>query len=162
MATNIANATDEILSALKVKWDASAQATAGTAYLPQMVFEANERDLKPHPSTTGNVWARAIVRHAPAGAKATALGVTGGAGVAANAKGRFRRTGFLFLQVFFPNESGESWQRSRALATLAQSAYEGIPSKNVTFVSASVSEGGQDGSFYVCRMNMAFYWDEIK
>lgn len=160
MAANIASATDEILGLLNTKWIASAQSTAGTSYVPQLVFEANERDLLPHPSLTGQAWARATLRHSP-NTPATALGGTGLQGTS-SFKGRFRRNGLLYVEVYFPNDSGESWQRSRALATLAQTAYEGRQSSNVTFKTAAVAEKGQDGAFYRCDMIVTFYWDEIK
>lgn len=155
MAVDIEGATDELLGALKTAWDANARSTAVdgvTVFTPLLVYEPDEADLKPHPSDSDRAWARVVIRHGSTLKRA--IGMSG--------PSRYGRTGILFFQAFSPNRSGAAWAEARALATIAQRAYEGKPSPNVQFLRASVFERGAEASWYRADMQMNFRWDEIK
>lgn len=151
MATGYEDAVDSILSTLKAQWDTDTPAIVGTMLPASLVYEETEHDLKPHPRDTEKPWGRVVVRHAPGGSGAAALG-----------NHRFRRTGTVFLQVFYPLTGGKSLEKASALARVGQKAYESARSGPVSYKSVTVSEKGPDGSFYRVDCTAKFWWDELR
>lgn len=151
---DLTSATDLILGVLKAAWDAGAQAAAGAASVPTLVYEATERDLRPHPAASGAPWARVTVRHFDA--------VSAAIGGPDGHTRRFSRTGLAWVQIFIANVDGAAYSKSEALAKLVQSAYEGKRAGGVVFTKAIQKEMGQEALWYRRDVLVSFNWTEIK
>jgi len=145
---DIVTATDDILAALRTIWLAESPAIVGSMTAPVLVFEALEKDLKPHPKDGSKAWARLTVRHASG--RAAALG-----------NRRFRRTGTVHVQIFVPFKDGSAYTVAQRLARVAQKAYEGERAGAVTFNSVATPERGVEGSWYRIDCLASFSWDEV-
>lgn len=153
MAVDHTAACDAILATLKTPWDAGTVAVAG--YVPHLVYEDLEPDLKPHPRDGTLAWARVVIRHADAG-QATLTN--------ADRTARFRRFGLVWVQIFVPAiQGGAGAGMALALAKLAQKAYEGKRASGgaVVFTKAAIFERPHDGAWRRCDVKSDFYWDEI-
>lgn len=151
---DLTSATDLILSTLKVAWDANAASAIGAMATPALVYEAVERDLRPHPANGTAPWARVVVRHATA--KSAAIG-----GPSGRTK-RFSRTGLAWVQVFVANIDGSAYSKAEALAKVARTAYEGKRSGGVVFSEANAKEVGQEALWYRWDVLVSFNWTEIR
>jgi hypothetical protein len=153
MATDFESACDAILSTLKVQWDADTTAVAGA--VPALVYEAQEPDLKPHPRDSALPWARVVLRHTGA-RKATLNNDEGTA--------RYRRTGFVWLQVFAPADSEQGWTLAQRLAMIGQKAYEGkrAAGGEVVFTTSAILDRPKSGNWFQFDVKTEFYWDEIR
>lgn len=154
MALDIVSATDAILSQLKVYWDANTPAyNSGQPVL--LVFDTMEMDLKPHPETTNNPWARAVVRHA--GARKATLANSAG-------QGRYRRLGLAWVQIYVPAVDGSAYTTAQRLAQVAQKAYEGkrTAGGEVVFTECTILDRSPEGQWFRYDVKASFYWDEIK
>lgn len=150
MATDIIGASDSILGAIKTAWEANTAALAGS--VPQLLFEATEKDLKVHPNVGDKPWARAVLRHgnAPAG---PIMGAQG--------QQRFWRAGIVFVQVFVPMRGGDAYTLAQGLANVARKAYEGKRAGSVVFNPVVVREYGLEGPWFRTDVLANFTWDEI-
>lgn len=151
MATTQALATDEILLKLKTAWDADAGTAVGGS-TPALVYEATEKDMKPHPSTLDAPWGRVVIRHG--GGRQLTMGGIG--------RRRFMRNGTIWVQCFYPWKEGADLTPAEALAVVARNAYEGERSRNLTFKGVAAQERGRDGLFYRWDVLVKFEWYEIK
>lgn len=153
MATYV-DAEDAIIEALKTKWAADAPAFNGGIVAPSLVFEFLEPDLKVHPRDSGKAWARVAVRHADAN-KASLRNSEGLA--------RYRRVGFVWVQIFVPATGGKAWTVAAQLAGVAQKAYEGKRTAGglVVFTKAQILDVARDGAWVRKDVRANFYWDEI-
>lgn len=154
MSLNITSAVDAILGRFKTQWDADTPAITTTA--PTVVYESIESTLRPHPSDTSAPWVRVTIRHATS-RKATLNSQTA----------RYRRTGFIFVQVFVPWVDGTSYDQVDLLAAVAQDAFEGKTAGDddghgVVFTNAVVKEMPKDGIFLRRDCIVEYYWDSIK
>lgn len=153
--TDFVDAEDAILATLKLAWDADAQAlTPAPTYLPHLVFEQLEPDLKPHPRDGNEAWARAVVRHTDAGL--ATLSNAGGVR-------RKRRLGLVWVQVYAPAKSKMNYTLVQRLAQVALKAYEGKRAANgsVVFTRVAIVDQPQDGNWYRRDVKAVFYWDEV-
>lgn len=141
---------DEILSALKTKWDADTPALNGGS-VPHLVYEMLESDLKPHPRGSGLPWARASIRHDDA-QTASMRGTQGQ---------RFRRLGIAWVQVYAPAKSGAAWTLGKNLAQVAQRAFQGHRGGKVAFTRIAIVEIGREGAWVRNDVKAWFQWDEI-
>lgn len=152
--TTFVQAEDAILRTLKDAWDANAQAlTPSAAYLPVIVYEALEADLKPHPRDGDKAWARAVVRNNDAGLATLAN---------ANGVRRRRRYGLVWIQVFV-QASATGWTLASQLAEVALKAYEGKRAANgsAVFIRCSITDQPQDGNWVRKDVKAMFYWDDV-
>lgn len=154
MAIDYVDAEDAILGALKTQWDADTPAL-NRGVVPQLVYEAEEQDLKPHPRDGTAPWARVVVRHADA-MKVTLNNDVGTA--------RYRRVGLVWIQVFAPANDATGRTLGQRLAMVAQKAYEGKRAANgeVVFTRAAISERLKDGPWFLFDVKVSFYWDQIR
>jgi hypothetical protein len=103
--------------------------------------------------TTMVPWARSTLIHVT-GFQAT---LTDGSG-----RKRFRRTGFLTVQIFTP--TGEGLSSADILAKLISDAFEGQSSPlGVWFRDVKTNEvGSDDGNWYQTNVVIDFEYDEVK
>jgi len=139
MSATFQAAVDEMLELFRSAW-------ASTGY--QIVWP-NKRHEKP---STVAPWARVFVRH-----------VLGGQATLSNADGvrRWRRQGFLTIQVFVPSAQG--LPPALALAKIAADAYEGSSTPSgVWFRNVRLNEVGPDGDWFQVNVIADFEYDEVK
>lgn len=146
---DLVSATDLIQGDLKAAWDAGANAIVQPAYASAtLVFEQLEKNLNPHPRSTGLPWGRITVRH--------------GAGARAAIGNRlFVRNGNAFVQLFVPFKGPEDQEKAQRLGMLVQVAYEKAGGA-VDYRSVSVMEEGPDAGFYRVDCVVAFRWYETR
>ena len=145
---NINTAYDEILGLFRTAWVAGAGAyTGGT--IPHVFWEGlGVEGEKPQEAP----WARVTIRHA-SGEQAT---LRGDAGLI-----RWRRSGIITIQVFFPLKLG-GLAPSRSLARVAAAAYEGASTAGgAWFRNVRVTEIGPDGPWYNVNALAEFEYDEL-
>lgn len=140
---SIEQAANEILSVFKTAWD-----TTGF----NAVYE-NVREHGTHAIPATQVpWARVRLVHADGGAASLS---------GALATKRYRRDGFLTVQVFVP--SGEGLSRARQLAKIVMDAYDGASTPGgAWFRNARLNEVGPDGNWFQVNVLVDFTYDEIK
>ncbi len=153
MATDIIGATDAVLGAIAAYWTANAGVIVGGSP-PTLLFEANERDLKPHPADSVDPWARAVVRH----------GTSPPAPIRGQFPKLFWRTGIAFIQIFVPNKDATSYTVAQGLANVARRAYEGKRmgmGDSVVFERVDIREQGIDGAWYRADVIGHFRFSEL-
>lgn len=153
------DAIDEILAALKTVWDAdtpalraaweTAYALAASGQPFELVYEALEKDKRPHPDETGLPWARVCVRH-----------VDGGHAAIGNK--RFARSGHIIVQVFVPDKDASAWTVAQRLAMVAEKAYETAHGAVVSYKNIAVKEHGREGSYFRTDCKSDFWWHEVR
>lgn len=156
MAIDYVGAEDAILGTLKTQWDSDTPALMPPGQPePQLVYEAEEQDLKPHPRDGTVAWARVVVRHSDA-SKVTLNSSFSNA--------RYRRVGIVWIQVFAPANDATGRTLGQRLAMVAQKAYEGKRAANgeVVFTKAAISERLKDGPWFLFDVKVSFYWDQIR
>ena len=147
MATDINTAYDEMLGAFKDAWDAGA-GTYNGGTVPEVRYDGVGDS---GPPDSEEPWARVTIRHVT-GTQASLLGDS--------AQKRFRRSGIITIQVFWPlSQAGLA--NARSLASVARSAYEGQETaSHVWFRNVRVQEVGPDGSWYQINVLADFEYDE--
>lgn len=159
MSTDIVSATDSILAAFKVAWDAGSPAFNG-GVIPTIVYEMLEPDLKPHPRDESLAWVRVVIRHLSS-MKVTLTSATGSA--------RYRREGIVWLQIFVPRTSALDYTNTQRLAIVAQKAYEGKraglgggSAGDVQFYDVAIMERPMEAGFVRYDVKTKFCYDETK
>lgn len=131
-------AMDEILGVFKTAWD-----TTGFVALYENIAEAIP--------TTQVSWARATLRNST-GRQATLSG--------ANAAQRYRREGFLTVQIFIP--IGEGLPQAYSLSKVVTDAFQGTTTASeVWFRNIRVNEIGPDGEWFQTNVIIDFTYDEV-
>lgn len=144
MTATLTQARDEILSQFRTVW------LADPATLGIQVLYDGVADDPPDPPTP---FVRVSVRHNPSQPGQVTL---------ANGVGqrRFRRTGFVFVQLFGP--LGDGLVLCDTMATVARRAFEGVATpRDVLFRAVSVNEVGRSGGWEQVNVSAEFEYDEI-
>jgi len=136
-------AIDEILGLFKTAWDITGHGLR--------VKYANV-GKKSVPPSGQDPWARVSLKHT----NSAQASLSGAAGTR-----RFRRNGFVTVQIFEP--PGKGLSGTIDLPKIVQDAYEGVETTSgVWFKDVTLSEVGPDGDFFQTNVVAFFEYDEIK
>lgn len=144
MTATTEQARDQIYGLIMAAWTAGAPAGA------ELVYD----DAKAKKPDGPAPWARATVRH------------TGGSEISisrGNGKGRYNRTGTVYINLFSP--SGDGLRALDPLVKLTLDAYEGkYTAGGVWFTKAQVREIGivKGTGLYQINVLINFSYDEVK
>lgn len=140
---SISQARDAILGTFKTAWDAQ------TPPVPPVVYDG----ISGEPPRDGGVWARVSVKHGPS-AQATIGGSPGNK--------RFRRIGFVVIQLFVP--IGQGLTVADRYAKVAVDAFEGKATKpdGAFFYNVRANEIGPTDDWFQMNILAEFQWDEVK
>ena len=146
MATTYRGAKDEMLGALKSRWDADTPAVYGGS-IPT-IFWDGVPPAKPDPTAS---WAFPTIRHA-AGSQVSLSDPSG--------LRRFEKNGIITVSVFSPIVKG--FPLGETLAEIAKKAFEGRSTPGgVWFKNVRIVEVGPDGPWYQWNVLAEFRYDEL-
>lgn len=150
MATTLELAENEIYARLLEDWTSGAQTIAGTAGVPELLYEILESSGRPE-TDRQDPFARITVQH------------TTGRQISLNGPGgsKFEHEGFLTVQVFAQHQNGKGATICQRLATLVQNAFEGKRTSEVWFRNVRFNNPGREGPWYQINVISEFRWESL-
>jgi len=148
MADTHDGVVDAVGGLIKTAWDAGAATIAGGS--PALVFEWLNRTGRGGERADTESWARVTVRHDEGR----------GASLGGRSSKRFRRGGYVWVQVFVPFTDGSRPPKAIELARLVLGAIQDKRSGGLVLSQAKLEEKGQDKSWYRVDVMSRFTWFE--